>query len=137
MEVVVGPVASSSARAFSHYARRVLGGVGPGAEVPSDAAQAFLGYIDEWEVASLAGPEVVWTAEADPGMAEDIVYAFFRLAQALDDVSRTTGALAPPEADAFYRALVGGLLKALESEGDRRAEFAATMRASWPGGTGG
>lgn len=137
MDVTVGPVAASSARAFADYARRVLSGAGAGADVPSDAAQAFLGYIEEWEEVSLTSEEMVWTAEAEPEVAEDIIYAFFRLARALDEASRATGAMAPAEAEPFYRALVAGLLKALEGEGERRADFASSLRASWPGGIGG
>lgn len=136
MKVSVGPVAAASARAFADYARRVLTGLGPGADVASDAAQAFLGYIEEWEEASLASDVVVWTADADPGAAGDIIYAFFRLAQALTDAAGDSGVRAPAEAEAFYRALVRGLLEALEGEGERHAELASGLRASWPGGIG-
>jgi hypothetical protein len=41
--------------------------------------------------------------------------------------------MAPAASEAFYRALVAGLLTALDQEGDATSEFSEHLRSFWPG----
>ena len=73
VQVVVGPVAAESVGAFSEFGRAVLHGQGPGAEVPSDAAAAFEGYLDEWDELGGATGDVTWATEVDGDLAVNLV----------------------------------------------------------------
>lgn len=119
--------------AFARFARGVLHDEGPGAGVPSDAASSFDTYIEEWSaLASSGAGDVTWTGQAEPEVVEYLVYAFFRLAQEVDEATGRVGVV-PVAAAPFYRLLVGALLTALEGDVDSRAEFAAHLREFWPG----
>lgn len=132
MEVVVGPVPAHSMAAFASFAREVLQAGGPGADVPSDAAQAFEGYIDEWVVLAGVGGDPTWTTVADPEVVEYLVYAFYRVTKEVDDRAGSTPVV-PEDAAPFYLLLVGALLDALAAQGGSQAEFAAHLREFWPG----
>lgn len=133
MEVVVGPVKAESMAEFARFARGVLHAQGPGADVPSDAASSFDVYLEEWAAVAASGAdEVTWTGHAEPEVVEYLVYAFFRLAQEVDDATGDVGVV-PVDAAPFYRLLVGALLGALEGEAGSRAEFASHLREFWPG----
>lgn len=135
MQVVVGPVAGESMAAFSDFGRAVLRGQGPGAEVPSDAARAFEGYLDEWQVLGTAEPgDVTWETEVDGEIVEYLAYTFFRVATEINDEAGLDQVVPTPAAP-FYWSLVRALLTALEGEGGSRAEFAAHLREFWPGET--
>ncbi len=133
MEVVVGPVKAESMGAFAVFGREQLHAAGPGADVPSDAAQAFDGYLEEWARLGRAGREdITWSTIADPEVIEYLVYSFFRLTKEINDAAGAAQVV-PNAAEQFYWMLVGGLLDALEVEGGSRAEFAAHLREFWPG----
>lgn len=133
MEVVVGPVKAASMAAFASFGTDRLHAAGPGADVPSDAAQAFDGYLAEWAELGQAGIEdVTWSTRADPEVIEYLVYSFFRLTTEINDAAGDNQVV-PDEAAPFYWILVGALLDALEVEGGSRAEFAAHLREFWPG----
>ncbi len=133
MEVVVGPVSAGSMGAFAHFGRGVLHRPGPGADVPSDAASSFDGYLDEWTALGVGEGEVTWRSDAEPEVVEYLVYSFFRVAQEVDQASPGRPTVVPEAAAPFYRLLVGALLAALEAEGGSRAEFASHVREFWPG----
>lgn len=120
--------------AFASFARDVLHGPGPGADVPSDAASAFDGYLDEWSDLVATGGQVTWAAEADPEVVEYLVYSFFRVAKEVNAAHGGGAALVPDPAAPFYWMLVGALLDALAEEGGSRAEFADHLREFWPAG---
>lgn len=132
MEVVVGPVSAPSMAAFASFAREVLHAGGPGADVPSDAAQAFEGYIDEWAVLAGGGDDPTWTTVAAPEVIEYLVYAFYRVTKEIDDEAGAAQVV-PPAAAPFYCLLVAALLDALAAEGGSQAEFASHLREFWPG----
>ncbi|MGI8936684.1 MAG: hypothetical protein ACR2JF_00460 [Iamia sp.] len=133
MEVVVGPVKAESMAAFAAFGSERLHAAGPGADVPSDAAQAFDGYLAEWADLGQQGSEdVTWSTSADPEVVEYLVYSFFRLTKQINEAAGRQSVV-PEAAGPFYWLLVGGLLDALEVEGGSRAEFAAHLREFWPG----
>lgn len=134
VQVVVGPVAAESVGAFSEFGRAVLHGQGPGAEVPSDAAAAFEGYLDEWDELGGATGDVTWATEVDGEVVEYLAYAFFRVATEINEEAGLAQVVPTPAAP-FYWMLVRSLLGALEGEGGSRAEFAAHLREFWPGET--
>ncbi|MBI2710699.1 MAG: hypothetical protein HYX34_13560 [Actinobacteria bacterium] len=134
MQVAVGPVPSSSVRAYVEYADQVLGDpAGPAADVPAEVLSAFRGYLDEWRALAASGSDVTWKAEMPLEMAEYLVHAFYRLAQRLEQRAATIGRQSSPEIDAWYRCLVNGLLQGLATEGPSGAEFADHLRTFWPG----
>lgn len=133
MHVVVGPVSAESMGTFATFARDVLHGPGPGADVPSDAASAFDGYLDEWTTLAGMGGDVTWAADAEPEVVEYLVYSFFRVAKEVNDAAGRSQVV-PEPADAFYWMLVDALLEALAEEGGSRAEFADHLREFWPRG---
>lgn len=132
MEVVVGPVPAPSMAAFATFARRVLRAEGPGADVPSDAAQAFEAYIDEWTSLARRHDDPTWTAVANPEVIEYLVYAFYRVTKEVDDEAGSVPVV-PEDAAPFYLLLVGALLDALAAQGGSQAEFASHLREFWPG----
>lgn len=136
VEVVVGPVAAPSVEAFARFGRALLHAAGPGADVPSDAASAFDGYLDEWDAlaAGAGDADVTWTTQVEPEVAEYLVYAFYRVAKEVNDEAGEAQVV-PDGAASFYWLLVGGLLHALEDEGGSHAELAADLRTFWPGAT--
>lgn len=133
MHVVVGPVSAESMGAFASFARDLLHGPGPGADVPSDAASAFDGYLDEWTSLAGEGGDVTWSAEADPEVVEYLVYSFFRVAKEVNLAASGDPVVLEPAA-AFYWMLVDALLEALSDEGGSRSEFADHLREFWPRG---
>ncbi|HEU5150699.1 MAG TPA: hypothetical protein VFU19_09390 [Iamia sp.] len=133
MEVVVGPVAAASVGAYVEFARRLLHSAGPGADVPSDAAASFDGYLDEWDALAARTGDVTWSTEVEAELAEYLVYAFYRVAKDVNDEAGVSPVV-PEAAAPFYWMLVGALLDALAAEGGSRAEFAAHLREFWPGG---
>lgn len=132
MEVVVGPVPAASVGAFAAFARQTLESAGPGADVPSDAASSFLGYIAEWERLAARRGDVTWHLEADAEVVEYLVYAFWRVAKEMNDEAGPAQVV-PTDAAPFYWVLVGGLLTALDEAGGSHAELAANLREFWPG----
>lgn len=128
----MGPVSARSMGAFAAFARATLEGAGPGADVPSDAARAFFGYIDEWEAGASVGGDVTWRTEAEAEVVEYLVYAFWRVAKEVND-DAGAAPVVPAEAAAFYWLLVGSLLTAMEEAGGSHAEFASNLREFWPG----
>ncbi len=133
MDIEVGPVKARSMGAFARFAHEKLHAEGPGADVPSDAAAAFEGYIDEWATLAEGDDEdVIWTASAEPEVVEYLVYSFFRLTKEINDAAGKAQVV-PDAAAPFYWMLVSGLLGALEGEAGSRAEFAAHLREFWPG----
>ena len=134
VQVEVGAVDAASMGAFARFGRVVLHSAGPGADVPSDAASAFEGYLDEWAGLADRGGHVTWVTEVDPEVAEYLVYSFYRIAKEMNDEAGEAQVV-PDDAAEFYWLLVGGLLDALAAEGGSRAEFASHLREFWPGST--
>jgi hypothetical protein len=128
--VVVGPVASHSAKIWVTHAREVL----DDEDMAPDIAEAFGAYLDEWEGAC-TGPEFRWEVEIPAETVEYHFHLFHTMATRLIEERRGIR-VAPPEGDSFYLALVNGVLSALEDENDACKEFAAHLRAFWPGDLG-
>lgn len=133
--ISVGPVPSASAAAFVALARKQLTDVDH-AEVLSsaltpDLVDAFEGYLDEWDEAAAAGPEMHWAIEVEPDFLEFAINGLFQIVRYLEE----TGGLDLVPDDPrlpFYRALVSGLIHALESE-DITSDYAEELRVHWPG----
>lgn len=138
MLVRVGPVRSASALAWVPWARRVLDGEVPDADdLPGldEAAETEMrALLDEWQALARRGPELTWEAELAPERVEFLVHAFHRVAEALAKAAERRGrAVAPSEGDAFYTALVSGVLVALAHEDASTSELSDMLRSSWPG----
>ena len=139
VQVDIGPIPASSAKAWIDYARAVLEGYGLGDEplddqVGVEVIASFRNYLDQWARVAKRGGEFKWTAEVDLEEVEYLVHAFYRVASRAADAAEQRGSrLMPPEGQAFYAALVLGVLDALESAGTPAAEFAGELRQFWPG----
>ncbi len=138
MRVHVGPVPSGSVIIWIAYARTVLAQSlahpGTHAPLPTEAVDAFEGFLDRWEDTASVGTEFVWTADVDPERVEYLAHVWFQLAARLASEAEARGfPLAPPEGEEFYQALVRALLDALAQEGRSLLEFSEQLREDWPG----
>jgi len=139
VQVEIGPVASASVTAWVTYARKALDDVltepgGDGIWLPDDTVATFRRYLDSWEEAATREDPLRWRAEVPADEAEYLSHAFFRIASHLAALAEARGyTMAPPEGDAFYRALVRSFLDALDDEGQSSQEFSEHLRSFWPG----
>ena len=139
MHVEIGPVAADSVTSWVGYARKALDEVvgEPGSDgvwIPDDTIATFTHYLDEWEAGAVGVDEFHWTSEIPADEAEYLSHAFFRIASNLANRAEERGfALAPPESEEFYRALVSAFLAALDAEGQSSQEFSEHLRSFWPG----
>jgi hypothetical protein len=138
VHIRLGPLPSKSVNAWVGYARRVLAAVptapgGEGVWLPADVISGFERYLDEWSRAAERTDPFTWEGEVPREEAEYLFHAFFRMATHLSTTAQATGPQAPAESEAFYHALVAGLLTALDREGDATSEFSEHLRAFWPG----
>jgi hypothetical protein len=139
VRVQIGPVSATSVTAWVGFARKSLDEVadepgGEGVWLPEDTVATFVRYLDGWETAAAGDDEMRWAADIPADEAEYLLHAFFRIASNLAKRAEDRGyALAPPEGDEFYRALVTSFLTALDDEGHGSQEFSEHLRSFWPG----
>ncbi len=127
---------ASSARVWIAWARDVLQTrrAHDAETLPDDIRDSFNSLLDEWDDLASSGAELRWQAEVEPAVLEWFVHGFYRVATRLtEEAERSDAPEAPAEGDAFYRALVNGLLDALSAEGGSVAQFADELRPFWPG----
>jgi hypothetical protein len=134
--VVIGPVDAGSARAWLSYAEQVLDEVGslaPGACFTSPDTLDFLrGFVRSWEL-SAGGDVFCWEEDVPTEHAEYSMHALRRIVEVLAKRAEVHGRQAPVEGDAFYVAMVQGMLHALETESATSAAFARELVEFWPG----
>ena len=138
VHVRLGPLPSESVHSWIGYARDVLDAVpteagGDGVWLPADSVAGFEHFLGEWARAADAAVTFNWEGELPREEVEYLFHAFFRVATHLSARAETEGPMAPADSEPFYRALVGGLLTALDQEGDGTSEFSEHLRAFWPG----
>lgn len=132
MQVDLGPIEASSARAWLGYAQEVLARLRAEAVVPEDVAVRFEEFLDAWTEAAADDP-FRWSAAIDADLVEYLLNAFHRVAVRLEDEARARGSRLMPEAAApFYRMLVTQLLDELEKDDPTRSEFVEHLRNFWP-----
>jgi hypothetical protein len=134
--ITVGPVPSTSALAFVTQARKQLVDVDEssalGAALTPDLVEAFEGYLDEWDRAAHLGTEMHWSVDVEPDYLEFAVNGLFQIVRHLDEHGDLIDA-PDDERLPFYRALVSGLLHALESDEAANVAYAEQLRDFWPG----
>lgn len=138
MRVVVGPVSRESARAWLGYARSVvdeLSDIAPGqCFTTPEVLAVFSEYLDSWDRAARRSGDFFWEDEIATEQVEYHMHSFHQVAGMLRDRQERLGAAqAPDEGDAFYLALLNGVLSALETESASSAEFAQHLGRFWPG----
>jgi hypothetical protein len=136
--VHVGPVESQSVLVWTSYSRAVLHSTLASREskmtLDASLLEGFEALLDQWEQTARAGDQFVWSTDAEPEQLEYLAHAFFNIVSSIARESEARGErVSPAEGDAFYYALVHGLLAALFDAGGSHAEFAEFLRASWPG----
>lgn len=136
MRVVIGPVAGTSARAWLGYAHQVLDEIGdlaPGECFTSpDTVGLLRGFVDSWSLSAMAD-EFHWEQDVPTERIEYAMHAFQRVVEVLARRAEVDGRSAPAEGDAFYLALMNGVLRALEAESPSSAAFAEHLAEFWPG----
>ena len=138
MEVRIGPVPAASAVAWVGYARRVLAGAtnrdDPPPGVEPDSVEEFSAYLDTWEAEAAGGDPFIWAGELEPERLEYLTHCFLRIVDHLSASASARGTVeAPPEGEAFYQALVSGIINALAAEGDSAGAYSEDLRSRWPG----
>lgn len=132
----MGPVPSESVIAFVTQARKQLADVDHAAVLSNaltpDLVAAFEGYLDDWDRAAHEGDETHWSTEVDSDYLEFAVNGLFQIVRYLDEVGDLSIGPDDPRLP-FYRALVSGLLHALEAEDEPSLEYAEQLRDHWPG----
>jgi hypothetical protein len=136
MRVVIGPVDARSAQVWLTYADGVLdelGTMAPGACFTSPDTVEFLrGFVRSWEL-SVTGDVFLWEEDIPAERVEYSMHAFHRVVDLMSRRAEEHGRSAPPEGDAFYVAVLQGVLRALETESASSAAFARDLAESWPG----
>lgn len=142
MRVVVGPVAVTSATAWLAHARGLLEeleDLAPGECFSTpEVLSVFDRYLRSWEMCAREctseHDEFLWEAEIPAEQVEYHMHAFEKVAGMLAERrERMPMAPAPEEGDDFYRAMLHGVLVALEAEGPSHAAFAQHLTKFWPG----
>lgn len=138
VHVQLGPLPAVHVTAWIGYAREVLDAVpseagGGGIWLPANAVAGFRRYLDDWARTADTKDPFTWEGDVPRDEAEYLFHAFFRVATHLSARAEHAGSQAPAESDPFYRMLVGGLLTALDQEGDATSEFSEHLRSFWPG----
>lgn len=134
--MVIGPVDAGSARAWLGYAEQVLDEVGslaPGECFTSPDTLDFLrAFVRSWQL-SAVGDVFCWEEDIPAERVEYSMHAFQRVVDVLARRAEVHGRMAPPEGDAFYLAVLQGVLRALETESASSAAFARELAEFWPG----
>jgi len=136
MRVVIGPVEARSARTWLGYAERTLdelADLAPGeCFATPDTIEFLRGFLRSWELAA-TGDVFLWEEDIPAERVEYSMHAFQRVVDLLARRAEVHGRAAPPEGDAFYLAVVQGVLRALEAESAASAAFARELAEFWPG----
>ena len=134
----MGPVASSSARAWTEWAREMIAALRDApvtSGLPCEVLDSIHTYLDVWaHTANLDGDGAFrWRAEVP---AEELVYltnALYNLDQCFADLTHQhPGKAQPAEGRVFHVVLVEALIFALTQEGRSEAAFAGQLRPWWP-----
>jgi len=133
VRVEIGPVPSTSAKAWIDFARCTVEALrrDPG-EVPPRALDRFAGYLDEWEAPATQGGTFRWTGELPVEVLEYLTNWLYRTGVRVQaDVDAGSARSRPAAADKFHVVLVRSMLDALEREGSGPAQLAEQLRAQW------
>ncbi len=141
MRIVVGPVDTSSARWWVSYARdvvrRAMAAPGSLADVDDTVLMVFVELLDEWELVAAAGDDCtpfVWHMDLGADQLVALAEAFYDLVVDLAAAAEVRGyALAPPEGEAFYAAVVDALLVGLDAAGGAARALGERLEQTWPG----
>lgn len=135
----MGPVASASARAWTDWAREMLGAlrVAPAAAsvLPAAVLDDVGSYLESWaDTANMDGDGAFrWRADVP---VDELVYltnSLYNLDQWLaGQTGRHPCKTQPIEGRVFHVVLVEALLFALSQEGPSEAAFAGQLRPWWP-----
>jgi CheY-like chemotaxis protein len=130
--VTIGPVPTASALAWIGAARRTIEvlRVRPELDVPAEVVDAFAGVVDAFEDHARANPEVFhWSAPVETDVVHTVGLHWARIVSVTRSGRDPELSAAPPEGEAFYGALAGGIAAALASEGigDAFAEAVPTF----------
>jgi hypothetical protein len=134
VEVDIGPVSSTSARAWIAYASDTLVDLRelPEIDTVAGAFDAFVELLDEWRPIAERDEPFRWVSEEPP---ERVTYLLNALYWAGTIVEREAAVgrahLRPPETDEFHIVLVHAALTALEQESGADAHFVQELRGMW------
>jgi hypothetical protein len=136
MEIRVGPVSSTAARAWIANTTRVLDAVEshPGEleqPIPDDVLELFRSFLRQWEAVAASTDEFRWVARSNPSDAKHIVTHWASIDLLTDEqLDRLGISWAPPEAAPFFSALTSGVIEALNRH-EETTKLAARVSELW------
>ena len=135
MQIQVGPVPSTAARAWIQNTRRILSALRLHPDVldepiPDDVIDLFERFLHLFEEGNV-GDEFYWTARAPASEVQHLVEWWARIDAMSDAQLEELGVTwAPPEGEPFFHALTAGVLRALDEHAATR-ELASRLRPQW------
>lgn len=134
VQIVVGPVPVSSARAWLDYAEDTLEHLRSvdDVELPRPAFDAFEEILEEWRTIAKADEPFRWVSEQSPERAEYLISALYHVGNVVErEAAAGRRPLRPKEADEFHVRLISSVLVALEAEGTPYDQFVREIRGDW------
>jgi hypothetical protein len=134
VQVDIGPVTSTSARAWIAYASDTLVDLRelPEIDIVAGALDAFAELLDEWRPIAERAEPFRWVSEEPLERVTYLLNALYWAGTIVEREAATGRAhLRPPEADEFHIVLVRAALTALEQGSEADAHFVEELRGVW------
>jgi DNA-binding NarL/FixJ family response regulator len=136
VEVRVGPVSAGAARVWIANTKRILVALSEHPEVfdvpvPQDVLDLFLSFLDRWQDVAVDADEFHWAARAAPSDVERIVTWWGTIdTMSAEQLAQLGVTWSPPEGEPFFRALIAGVLEAINRHEETR-RIADLMNEQW------
>ncbi len=134
MRVDIGPVSSTSARAWLDYAAETLERLRTvdDPKLPARVLDAFADLLDTWRPYATGPGPFRWSGDEPSERVQFLLYGLYTAGLVTEQQAAAGHArLRPAEADEFHFVLVREVHNALEHESDADAHFAKTLRDVW------
>lgn len=136
VEVTVGPVDGAAARVWIANTKQILRRLADHPEVmpepvPDDVLELFCSFLDRWDEVAEGADEFRWVARAAPNDVERLVTWW----GAIDEMDAAQLAdlgvhWSPPAGEPFFRALIAGVLDAMNRHDETR-RLAGRLTEQW------
>lgn len=139
VDVRVGPVPASAARAWIANTRQLIAALRAhpevlGDEVPAPFLDRFERFLQAWWSVATAQDEFTWHARAEPAEVRELVEHWAAIDRLTDEQLATLGwHWSPPEGEPFFVALTEAVLAALAAH-DATRDLAARLATQWERG---
>jgi DNA-binding NarL/FixJ family response regulator len=136
MDIHVGPVASSAARAWIANTSIVLAAVAEhpeliGTEIPSDVMKTYRSFMDQWDGMAATTDELRLLVRSSASDIYRLAHYWGVIETLTDEQIASLGAhRAAPEGEPFFEALTSGVLDALQRREETK-RLAQRLGAQW------